>query len=106
MNDLWKYNIASNTWTFVKGDNVIDVTGVYSNATASLNKPGSRFLSTAWRVGGNLYLFGGLGRANTATLGRLNDLWRYTIATNTWTWIKGDNTIDNAGVYSNPTAFT
>ena len=103
LNDLWKYNIASNTWTMIKGDNVIDVTGVYSNATVSFNKPGSRYQSTAWRVGGNLYLFGGFGRANAATNGRLNDLWRYTIATNTWTWIKGDNTINNIGVYSNAT---
>ncbi len=101
MNDLWKYNIASNTWTMVKGDNIINVMGAYANANLLLNKPGSRYQTTGWRVGGDLYLFGGWGRASNATTGYLNDLWRYTIATNTWTWIKGDNTINNIGVYSN-----
>ncbi|MBP9102431.1 MAG: hypothetical protein KBF82_01110, partial [Chitinophagaceae bacterium] len=104
LNDLWKYNIASNTWTWVKGDNIINVTGVYSNGTVLLNKPGSRYQATGWVAGGDLYLFSGWGRANTATNGRLNDLWRYTIATNTWTWVKGDNTISNVGVYTSATA--
>ena len=104
LNDLWKYNIASNTWTWVKGDNIINVTGVYSNGTVLLNKPGSRYQATGWVAGGDLYLFGGWGRASTATNGRLNDLWRYTIATNTWTWVKGDNTISNIGVYTSATA--
>ncbi len=102
LNDLWRYTVSTNTWTFIKGDNIIDVVGVYSNANTSLIKPGARYHSTGWRIGGNLYLFGGWGKATTASSGYLNDLWRYTIATNTWTWIKGDNTTYSPGVYSNP----
>ena len=32
-------------------------------------------------------------------LGYLNDLWRYRVSDNTWTWMSGSNTINQEGVY-------
>src|SRR5258706_9278867 len=39
-----------------------------------------------------------LGYANS-NMGSLNDLWEYDPLNNQWTWIKGDSTVDNNGVY-------
>ena len=53
-----------------------------------------------WKGGPDeLWLFGGYGYGNSVE-GNLNDLWKYTISTNTWTWVKGDSSIDNSGIYN------
>ena len=98
LNDLWNYNILTNQWTWMKGDNVTGVIGVYGvkGVSAAANKPGARVYTTSWTdSSNNLWLFGG----NASTLGYLNDLWKYNTNTNEWTWVKGDNTADVAGIY-------
>jgi hypothetical protein len=100
LNDLWKYNVSTNQWTWVKGDSSINKFGVYgSKGVAALaNKPGGRGKGVSWRdAAGNLWLFGGVGYANSRNV-RLNDIWRYNVTTNQWTWVKGDST-SSAGVY-------
>jgi len=103
LNDLWKYDVSTNNWTWIKGDSIADRPGVYGTAGVSspANKPGGRRRSVAWTdTSGNLWLFGGNGYASTvSSSGYLSDLWKYNIATNEWTWVKGDNTADNSGVY-------
>ena len=32
-------------------------------------------------------------------LGFLNDLWRYRLSDNSWTWMSGSDTVDQAGNY-------
>ena len=32
-------------------------------------------------------------------IGYLNDLWRYDVNNNTWTWVSGSNQKDHRGVY-------
>jgi len=71
---------------------------------AASNKPGMRGRAAIpdgkADASGNLWLFGGYGLANTtATFGDMNDLWKYNIATNMWTWMGGDNTVSTSGVY-------
>ena len=93
LNDLWKFDSASHQWSWVKGSNVIDQFGIYGTmgVSHSLNTPGSRVQSVSWRdKDDNLWLFGGFGNASSATLEKLNDLWKYNIITNCWTWMKGD----------------
>ncbi|MEJ7683837.1 MAG: kelch repeat-containing protein [Segetibacter sp.] len=101
LNDLWKYNISTNQWTWMKGDSTANHYGVYGTQglATPANKPGSRLGSISWSDrSGNLWLFGGDGYAQSNS-SVLNDLWRYNISTNQWTWVKGDSTVKQYGVY-------
>jgi N-acetylneuraminic acid mutarotase len=102
LNDLWKYDPATNTWTWVSGDNSISQFGVYGTlgVSASTNKPGAREGAAVWKDNtGLIWLFGGSGLAASAGSGRLNDLWKYDPIANQWTWVSGDNSIGHGGVY-------
>ena len=104
LNDLWKYNIAANQWTWMSGDNTPNSFGVYGTqgVAAASNKPGGR--SRACRpdgkadASGNFWLFGGIGYSGS-NFGCLNDLWKYNTLTNQWTWMSGDITAEGVGVY-------
>jgi N-acetylneuraminic acid mutarotase len=102
LNDLWKYDPVSNQWTWIKGPNVINTNGVYGTIGVSspTNNPGAREFSSWWKDNaGNFWLFGGDGWDAAGAFGRLNDLWKYDISTNTWTWIKGSKTANPNGTY-------
>lgn len=95
-NDLWRYEIATNEWTWMSGANVPNQAGIYgtmgvANAT---NVPGARGETNAAWVDnqGNLWFFGGADVANYA-YNTFSDLWKYDIGTNQWTWVKGDNSV-------------
>lgn len=97
--DLWKYNIASNMWTWMKGPSisgtpVTGTMGVPNNA----NHPGGRAESSAAWVdaNNNLWLFGGIAGSNGYCR---NDLWCYNTSTDQWTWMKGPNAYNNPGSY-------
>ncbi|MBL7749425.1 MAG: hypothetical protein JNM19_18435, partial [Chitinophagaceae bacterium] len=101
LNSLWKYNPSTNEWTWVKGVNTVNAAGTYGTkgVAGPANTPGARYGSQTWTdASGNLWLFGGNGYA-TSTSGILNDLWKYDPITNQWTWINGDNTINQKAVY-------
>lgn len=100
-NDLWKYNISTNEWAWVKGDSIPDIKGIYGtqNIPAIANKPGARLESISWSdASGNLWMFGGAGYS-TNGFGTLNDLWMYNPPTNEWTWMKGNTTKNSKGIY-------
>jgi len=102
LNDLWKYNVSTNEWTWIGGSNLADATAIYGSqgVPSSLNTPGSRMGAASWTDNnGNLWMFGGYGNTSTTSNGHLNDLWRYNIATNEWTWMKGGNGIDQNATY-------
>lgn len=102
LNDLWKYNVNTNEWTWIRGSNMPNASGVYGTmgVASAANEPGAREFSASWTdVSGNFWLFGGDGFASTSTFGRLGDLWKYNPTTNEWTWMKGFNTVDQNGVY-------
>jgi N-acetylneuraminic acid mutarotase len=102
LNDLWKYNTATNDWTWIKGDNIRNKLGIYGmqGTPNAANKPGGRSSAVAWKDGsGNLWLFGGNGFPAAGVSGSLNDLWKYNDITNEWTWVKGDNSKNKLGIY-------
>ena len=104
LNDLWKYNITSGQWTWVSGANTQNQIGVYGTkgTAAAANVPGAREDAVSWiDANGNLWLFGGLGLASTASLDVLNDLWKFTVSTGQWTWMSGSNKNDNLSVAAN-----
>ncbi len=94
-NDLWKYNIATNEWTWMEGDNIFssgtDHPGFYGTkgVASPQNQPQGREQATLWSdLSGNLWLYGGwIGYG----AGGFNDLWKYNISTAEWTWVSGDS---------------
>jgi N-acetylneuraminic acid mutarotase len=102
LNDLWKYNISTKEWTWMHGQNIIDQTAIYGvkGAANTNNRPGARQEAASLvDADGNLWLMGGDGFATSSTAGCLNDLWKYEIATNSWTWVSGNNTTGAYGIY-------
>jgi N-acetylneuraminic acid mutarotase len=96
-NDLWRYNIATNMWTWMKGSQFNGQLGIYGikGIESSDNTPGGRQAYGRWKDNaGNLWLFGGL---NYGIL--YNDLWRYNPNTNNWAWIAGDSSSNTNSVY-------
>jgi hypothetical protein len=121
LNDLWKYNIAGNTWTWMGPTNskVGQNNGNYGTQGTALPAntagPGGRQTALMWADNsGNIWLFGGLGldSAGTRSAGSvigtlpngttpdgalLNDLWKFNIASGQWTWVSGGGTNGLAG---------
>ena len=101
-NDLWKYDPLTNMWTWMKGSNTPNQTGVYGtmNVPANTNTPGGRWCYTSWKDNaGDLWLFGGIDANSPIGMNFFNDLWRYSIATNQWTWMSGSNQPNATGNY-------
>jgi len=97
MNDLWKYSIQTNSWTWMKGTNLGNQPGIYGilGVEDSTNVPGGRWVYSRWKdKKGNFWIFGGVD-----SIGLYNDLWRYNLKTNNWTWISGSNSINSYGNY-------
>ncbi len=91
-----------NHWTWIKGDNTINQSGVYGTKgiPSVANKPGARCESASWKdAGGNFWLFGGGGYGAGGSWGSFNDLWKYDPSTNEWTWLKGPQLPMGNGVY-------
>lgn len=102
LNDLWKYNPTTNQWTLMKGDSTGGNAGVYGTIgiAAGINKPGGRTYANTWAdASGNLWLFGGMGYDGSSNFGEMNDLWKYNISTNQWTWMGGSNANSDGGTY-------
>lgn len=93
--DLWKFDPTTNMWTWMHGPQFPNSSGVYGTqgVPAPGNYPGSRsYGPNNWiDNNGDLWLMGGYGYDATGSFGAMNDLWKYTIATNQWTWMKGPN---------------
>lgn len=102
LNDLWKYDISANQWTWMSGSNTGNSHGNYGtkNVPSASNLPGARQNAYTWTdQQGNLWLFGGYGFAAAGALSYLNDLWKYDVVTNVWTWVGGSSTSNALAVY-------
>lgn len=97
LSDLWRFDPASRNWTWIGGDTTINHPPVYGTlgTPAGTNTPGGRIGTASWiDTAGNLWLFGG-----STEDGMRNDLWKYTVSTGQWTWMKGSSTDSQVGVY-------
>ena len=123
LNDLWEYNIAGQTWTWMgpTNSNVGQNNGDYGTQgtalAANVAGPGGRQTPVVWADNlGNIWVFGGLGLDSAGTrnpgstngLGNgtvtaegalLNDLWQFNIATGQWKWVSGGNLANLNGTY-------
>jgi len=95
--DLWRYNPSTNEWTWMWGTGIGNPVANHGTqgVPSPSNAPGVRgYGSMTWTdTTGNLWLFGGY------TSGSLNDLWRYDMASNIWTWMSGDTTVNSTGSF-------
>ena len=99
-NDLWKYDLVTNEWTWMKGSGVPNNLGTYGTQgvpSPTNNPPSLSYGINSWvDLSGNLWLFGGGGNN-----GVYSDLWKYDIQTNEWTWMKGPGVAYDSGSYGN-----
>jgi len=106
-NDLWNYNPTTGQWTWVGGSsnpNGASVFGTQGTAAPG-NLPAAREGASSWLdASGNLWLFGGLGLAQSGAAQEYNDLWEYNPAAAEWTWVGGSNAPNSAGAYGTPHA--
>jgi hypothetical protein len=99
--DMWKYEPATNNWTWVQGDNTPNTSAVYGslNVANANNSPGTRLEAAFWKDNnGMFWLYGGINRPD--------DLWKFDPSTNIWTWVKGNNTGTVASIYNPANART
>ncbi len=97
LEDLWKYNIASNEWTWMAGYNLCNVAPSYGTiqVPATSNSPGGRWeTGCTWNYEGALWLFGG-----TNYSGELGDVWKYLLASNEWVWMQGSSSNNQPASY-------
>jgi N-acetylneuraminic acid mutarotase len=102
LNDLWKCDATTHEWAWISGLDDVDRAGIYGvEGTADpSNMPGGREHCVSWvDSDGKLWLFGGIGRDAARVQGDLNDLWKYDPATHEWTWVSGDEYVNQAGNY-------
>jgi hypothetical protein len=103
LNDMWKYDPTNRLWTWMGGANVLQsiiAPGTYGaqGQPASGNIPPGRTSPACWTdTKGNLWLFGGFGYVPVLTY--YNDLWEFNPVTNQWTWVNGNSTPNQSGVY-------
>ena len=95
---LWKYDIATNMWTWVSGSNSTGTSGIYGvkGVPAATNRPPHRSHGAASWVGldGSFWMFGGISNYESR-----NDLWKYDPTTNMWTWMSGYQFGNSTGAY-------
>lgn len=104
-NEVWKFNPLTAQWAWMSGTStgavmsgmVVSVFGTQGVSSSSAH-PGERWTSGVGDAAGNLYIFGGKVPSGTFT-SRGNDLWKYNISTNQWTWISGTQLINHVGTY-------
>jgi len=97
-NQLWKYDLSTNMWTWMSGDSVYGVSAHYGiqGVPSIINYPSSRHeCVSAWSENNNFWVFGG----SSFLVGSLNDLWRYNSLTSEWTWMKGDSILSVVPIY-------
>ncbi len=106
LSDLWKYDPATNNWTWMGGASTREEKPVHGaqGVPDAANSPGARMGAASWTdASGLLWLFGGnvfYSRDTFSTyLYAYNDLWKYDPASGNWTWVKGSNKRVGTGVY-------
>jgi N-acetylneuraminic acid mutarotase len=95
LSDMWKLNTQTMTWTFEGGSQTPNDNGDYRGINQTGRPAARRDGAGGVTADGDFLLFGGAGPANASR----NDLWRFTPATRTWTWLAGPGSTGAAGLY-------
>ena len=102
-NDLWRYNIATGEWTWLKGSDQDGALGVIENIgmPGPNDTPGARNGGTGVKDSdGRLWLHGGFSFPTAAgDPGFVNDTWFYDPVTELWNYVKGTPSPGGEAVY-------
>ncbi|GAB4092885.1 kelch repeat-containing protein [Flaviaesturariibacter terrae] len=110
-NELWCFDPKINQWAMMRGNLAVTLPvrpawpNVYGqrNVPDAANIPGARGGALLWTAGDDtIWMFGGEGFSDGPSpwdLSVRNDLWKFSIASKTWTWVKGDSTLRSLGRY-------
>ena len=107
LNDLWKFDIATNQWAWMGGVTTTNNAGNYGprGVAGTGYYPMARDGNAYWKdSSGNFWLFAGYG-----STGSLTDLWKFNPTTLEWTLMGGSNalgTVANYGVMGTGSAST
>jgi hypothetical protein len=99
-NDMWKYDISTNEWTWMAGPNAMYQPGNWGTkgVAAPSNVPSDRMVHAHWKDNaGNFWLFGAY-----SSQGIFDDVWKFDPSTNQWTWMAGSNVPGAGRIYGTP----
>ena len=102
LNDLWKFNPTTQTWTWMSGSDLGDSPGSYGTpgVAAVGDTPGTTSWASTWiDSSGNFWLFGGYGAGSVDAGASFDDLWEYNPTTGEWTWVNGTSHDNTVAVY-------
>ena len=102
--DLWKYNPQANQWVWVSGSKTPDHAPVFkSKGIADRDgSPGARMMTSGWAdAAGNFWLFGGNGYGKHTGTSHINNVWKYDVSRNEWTFVTGEIAVGADAVYGN-----
>jgi gliding motility-associated-like protein len=100
--DLWKFDHVNNKWAWIGGSANRNQGPLFANPGVpdANGNPGARTLSAVWVDAENsVWLFGGNGYGGLVGSNPLNSLWKYSIRSNEWTYVKGDVSVNPVPVY-------
>ncbi len=102
--DLWEYDPALGTWTWISGSNLTGQPAVFGTQgiPSTTNTPGALRHAVSWMgTDGNFWLYGGSkGPFDYLYTGsNFNSLWKFDPSALTWTWVSGSSSTDAPGVY-------
>eukprot|EP01122_Echinamoeba_exundans_P009430 TRINITY_DN3337_c0_g1_i1.p1 TRINITY_DN3337_c0_g1~~TRINITY_DN3337_c0_g1_i1.p1 ORF type:complete len:831 (+),score=17.29 TRINITY_DN3337_c0_g1_i1:222-2714(+) len=95
LNDVWKLNLTSLTWSFKAGYNISGaqcVNTTYRIASAS-NNPGARSDAVSWldEARDEAWIGFGNGLDCSGLRGYLNDIWRISLVNSSWAFMSGSS---------------
>lgn len=122
LNDLWSFSLTSKEWIWIGGSNSVNVISYYQKTRVSFyfvpTCPGGRYGSSMAVdvISQKLFIFGGLGLATSSSYGNncieyfsnyltiyskghLNDLFAFDLQTKSWTFVGGNQTTNQPGLY-------
>lgn len=103
LSDIWKYEVATNTWSRLSGNRKIGMNASYGVKEYGFitNLPGARKDYPSWSDDhGNLWLYGGFGKGSSGSGEKfLFDLWKYDLTLNNWIWMGG---LDDQANWTDP----
>jgi hypothetical protein len=89
LNDVWKYDVTTGTWTWVAGDDFTWGTGAYDTQNARPALPSGRYGMARWvEASGDVLFFGGWGYDWETTYDFLAETWRWKAADKAWELVR------------------